>query len=58
MSGLEVGELALHHVDEELDGEAAVVGFLADDLGELGAEAAGGFGGFGLLLLLAGLGLG
>ena len=36
MAGFEVGELALHGVDEEADGGAAVVGFLADDLGRVG----------------------
>ena len=55
MAGFEVGELALHGVDEELDGDVAVAGFLADDLGELGADGVGcalGFG-FGLPLGLS-----
>ena len=38
MAGFEVGEFALHGVDEELDSDIAVAGFLADDLGELGAD--------------------
>ena len=38
VAGLEVGEFTLHGVDEEADGGAAIVGFLADDLGELGAD--------------------
>ena len=47
MAGFEVGELALHGVDEELDGDIAVAGFLADDLGELGADGVGCALGFG-----------
>ena len=47
MAGFEVGELALHGVDEELDGDIAVSGFLADDLGELGADGIGRALGFG-----------
>ena len=39
VAGFEVGELALHGVDEEADGSAAVVGFLADDLGQCGTDA-------------------
>lgn len=31
MTGPEVGELALHGVDEEADDEASVLGFLGDD---------------------------
>ena len=59
MAGFEVGELALHGVDEELDGDVAVAGFLADDLGELGADAQGGALGFGFgLPLRLGLRLG
>ena len=34
VAGLEVGELALHGGDEELDDEPAVLGFLGDDVGE------------------------
>ena len=52
MAGFEVGELALHGVDEELDGDIAVAGFLADDLGELGADALSGALGFGFGLPL------
>ena len=52
MAGFEVGEFALHGVDEEADGGAAIVGFLADDLGELGADALGGALGFGFGLPL------
>ena len=52
MAGFEVGELALHGVDEELDGDIAVAGFLADDLGELGADSLGGALGFGFGLPL------
>ena len=52
MAGLEVGELALHGVDEELDGDVAVAGFLADDLGELGADGVGRALGFGFGLPL------
>ena len=36
VAGLEVGELALHGGDEELDDEPAVLGFLGDDVGEIG----------------------
>ena len=36
VAGLEVGELALHGGDEELDDESAVLGFLGDDVGEGG----------------------
>ena len=36
VAGLEVGELALHGGDEELDDESAVLGFLGDDVGEIG----------------------
>ena len=36
VAGLEVGELALHGGDEELDDEPAVLGFLGDDVGETG----------------------
>ena len=64
MAGFEVGELALHGVDEELDGDIAVAGFLADDLGELGADGIGCALGFGFgwplrlwLRLGAGMGL-
>ena len=39
VAGFEVGELALHGIDEEADGGTAVVGFLADDLGESGTDA-------------------
>ena len=53
MAGLEVGELALHGVDEELDGDIAVAGFLADDLGELGADGIGCALGFGFSLPLS-----
>ena len=53
MAGFEVGELALHGVDEELDGDVAVAGFLADDLGELGADGVGGALGFGFGLPLS-----
>ena len=42
----EVRELALHDVDEEADGGASEVGFIADDLGEGGADVAGRVGGF------------
>ena len=42
MAGFEVGELALHGVDEEADGDEAIFGFLADDLGESGADGVGG----------------
>ena len=52
MAGFEVGELALHGVDEELDDYVAVAGFLADDLGELGADGVGGALGFGFGLPL------
>ena len=46
VAGFGVIDLALHHVDEEADYEAAVVGLLADDVGE-------GFGGFfGLVFLV------
>ena len=34
VAGLGVFEVALHDVDEEADYEAAVFGFLADDVGE------------------------
>ena len=34
VAGLGVFELALHDVDEESDYDAAVFGFLADDVGE------------------------
>ena len=53
MAGFEVGEFALHGVDEEADGGAAIVGFFADDLGELGADAVGGALGFGFGLPLS-----
>ena len=36
VAGLEVRELALHGGDEELDDEPAVLGFLGDDVGEVG----------------------
>ena len=36
VAGLGVFELALHDVDEEADYDAAVFGFLADDVGEGG----------------------
>ena len=49
MAGFEVGELALHGVDEEADGDAAIVGFLTDDLGELVADGVGGVLGFGFV---------
>ena len=39
VAGLGIIDLALHDVDEETDYEPAVVGLLADDVGE-------GFGGF------------
>ena len=39
VAGFEVGELALHSVDEETDGGAAEVGFIANDLGKRGADA-------------------
>ena len=64
MAGFEVGEFALHGVDEELDGDIAVAGFLTNDLGELGADALGGAMGFGfglplglLLSLMLGAGI-
>ena len=57
MAGFEVGEFALHGVDEELDGDVAIVSFFADDLGELGADGVGGALGFGFGLPLS-LGLG
>ena len=34
--GWKSGELALHGGDEELDDESAVLGFLGDDVGEIG----------------------
>ena len=46
VAGFEVGKFALHDVDEEADGGVAVVGFLADDLGEFGADAVGRVAGF------------
>ena len=54
VAGLEVGELALHGGDEELDDEPAVLGFLGDDVGEgdiysiLGRMAGGVNGGWSL----------
>ena len=48
VAGFEVGELALHGVDEEADGGTAVVGFLADDLGQCGTDVLRRLGGFGL----------
>ena len=36
MAGLEVREVAVHGGDEELDDEPAVLGFLGDDVGEVG----------------------
>ena len=39
VAGFEVGELALHSVDEEADGGAAEVGFIVNDLGKRGADA-------------------
>ena len=64
MAGFEVGEFALHGVDEEADGDTAIVGFLADDLGQLGADGVGGAVGFGfglplglLLSLMLGAGI-
>ena len=38
--GLEAGEAAPHDVDEEADGDTAVVGLLANDLGKAGCELA------------------
>ena len=52
VAGFEVGELALHGVDEEADGGAAVVGFVVDDFGEGGTDAVGRLGAFGLGLRL------
>ena len=34
MVGLEAGKVALHHVHEEADGGAAVVGFFEDEVGQ------------------------
>ena len=39
VAGPEVRQFALHHGDEEADGGAAMVGFLAHDLGEFGLDA-------------------
>ena len=38
--GLEAEEAAPHDVDEESDGDAAIVGLLANDLGKAGCELA------------------
>ncbi len=52
VAGLEVGEFALHHVDQESDGDVAIVGFFTDDLGQFSPDAVGGDLGFGLPLSL------
>ena len=48
VAGFEVRELALHGVDEEADGGAAVVGFVVDYFGEGGTDAVRRLGAFGL----------
>ncbi len=52
VAGFEVGECALHGVDEEADGGAAVIGFIANDFGQCGTNAARCLGGFGFGLRL------
>ena len=54
VAGFEVGELAPHYVDEEADGGAAKVGFIANDLGEGGTDVVGRVGGFGFGLRFGG----
>ena len=56
VTGFEVGEFALHHVDEEADGGTALVGLFAHDLGEFGADAMVRGGGFGRGVAVDGVG--
>ena len=53
MAGQEVGEGALHEVDEEANGGESALGFRLDDVGELGADEVIGVVGRGLWLASA-----